>query len=91
MGWAHLGFWVCLLTFGLICLVIVERFINYQRRSRLDAESRRKYVEGRHRSEYEIAFDEMALKVLVWCFLFVCLFGHLAGSPLEDTLHIFFE
>ena len=91
MGWAHLGFWGSLIAFTLVVVAIHQRWRYFERRSRLDDESRMKFLSGTHKSKEDKAEDEKEMKVLAWCFCAVCLFGHLAGSPLEDTLNSYVE
>ena len=85
MGWAHLGFWGSLIAFAIVSWSSYQRLMWYIRRSRLDDESRLKYLRDQHRSKENIAEDAKSMKVRAICFCAVCLFGHLAESPVSDT------
>ena len=85
MGWAHLGFWGSLIAFAMVVRLDFKRASWCIRRSRLDDESRLKYLRDQHRSKEDMAEDEKGMKVMALCFCAVCLFGHLAESPVSDT------
>ena len=91
MGWAHLGFWGSLFAFTVFIVATYQRARAFKALSHLDDESRLKYLRGTHKSKEDKAEDEKAMKVLAFCFCAVCLFGHLAGSPLSDTLNSYVE
>ena len=91
MGWAHLGFWGSLIAFAIFVWLSFQRAMWYIRRSRLDDESRLKYLRDQHKSKEDMAEDEKGMKVMAFCFCAACLFGHLAESPVSDTWNAYVE
>ena len=57
----------------------------------IDDESRLKYLRDQHKSKEDMAEDEKGMKVMAFCFCAVCLFGHLAESPVSDTWNAYVE
>ena len=85
MGWAHLGFWGSLFAFTVASLATYKRERAFLALSHLDDGSRLKYLRGQHKSRRDRAEDEKAMRALAFCFCALCLFGHLAGSPISDA------
>ena len=86
MGWAHLGFWASLAIFGYMIWYVLRVDSLRRAASKHDDKSRLEYA--RNPRVWE---DGQFVLSMIALFFVVCLFGHLAGSPLSDTWNSYVE